>query len=136
MQVHSVGERIIKDQIDVLKQAHVPQKQVQAFTDPIKEFARASNVESMVRNWLTYPAEERKRLVKDAFRFVPRMPGDAEKGVLPESDQAYEARMLERWRGLCVVLQEESRAKPGNRCVEAAIGAFKQLFPDYKNQEK
>ena len=131
MQLHSVGERIIKDQIDKLKANHVKQPKPDNFVDPIKEFARASQKESMVRNWLTYPIEERKRLVKEMFAFVPQMQGDVAQGVLPETDQAYQSRQLERWRGLCVVIQEESRAKPGNRSPEVAIGALKQLFPDH-----
>jgi hypothetical protein len=131
MQVHSVGNRVIEDQIAALKAAHVKQPRPDAFVDPIKEFARASNIESEVRNWLTYPIEERKRRVKDDFIFIPQMKGDIERGVLPESDEAFQGRMLERWRGLCVVIQEESRAKPGNRCPEVAIGALKQLFPDH-----
>ena len=130
MEVHSVGERIIKDQITKLMDQHVPKKGPPPFVDPIKEFARASQVESMVRNWLTYPIEERKRLVRDAFRFIPRFKGDEREGRLPETEKDFDARQLERWRGLCVIVQEESRAKPPNRSVEVAIGALKQLFYD------
>lgn len=133
MQIHSVGERVINDQIEKLKAAHVKQPKPDAFVDPIKEFARASRTESMVRNWLTYPLEERKRLVKEQFVFIPRQMGDVAQGVVPEAEQAFEGRMLERWRGLCVILQEESRVrmvngKPTQGSVEVATGALKQLF--------
>ena len=126
----------MEEQIEKLKREYVKPKPSDPFVDPIKEFSRASKIESEVRNWLTYPVEERKRRVKDDFRFIPQMQGDPPRGIQPESDLAYQGRLLERWRGLCVIIQEESRAKAGNRCVEAAIGAFKQLFPDYKSPEK
>jgi hypothetical protein len=131
MQVHSVGEKVIHDQIEALKAAHVKPKPSQPFVDPIKEFARASSKESMVRNWLTYPIEERKRLVRDSLRFVPRYNGSEKEGILPESQKDFDSRQLERWRSLCVIVQEESRAKPPNRSVEVAIAALKQLFYDH-----
>ena len=131
MHIHSVQEQTITGQIEKLKAAHLRPEKAKTFTDPIKEFARASQVEGMVRNWLTYPIEERKRLIKQAFGYIPRFQGDEREGRLPETDTAFENRQMERWRGLCVIIQEESRAKPGNRCPEVAIGALKQLFPDY-----
>ena len=130
MEVHSVGERINKDMLEKLMEQGAPRKGPAPFVDPIKEFARASQLESTVRNWLTYPIEERKRLVKDAFRFIPRFKGDEREGRLPESEKDFDNRQLERWRALCVIVQEESRAKPPNRSVEVAIGALKQLFYD------
>ncbi len=130
MQVHSVGEKIIRDQIDKLKEAHVKPKPTQAFVDPIKEFARASNLESEVRNWLTYPIEERKRRIKEDFSFIPRHRPDPATGYAGETEKDYETRQLERWRALCVIIQEESRAKAGNRSVDVAVGALKQLFYD------
>ena len=131
MHIHSVQEQTITGQIEQLKAQHVKPEKARPFQDPIREFARASQTEGMVRNWLTYPIEERKRLVMNAFGFIPRREGDAREGRLPESDEAFEKRQMERWRGLCVIIQEESRAKPGNRSPEVAIGALKQLFPDY-----
>jgi hypothetical protein len=136
MQIHSPQDVNITKQIEALKISQVKPKLTQAFQDPIKEFARASQVEGMVRNWLTYPIEERKRLVKGAFGFIPRQPGDEREGRLPETEAAFEARQLERWRGLNVVIQEESRARPGNRCPEVAIAALKQLFPDHDWKSK
>lgn len=131
MQVHSVQDQSIQAQIDKLKEQYVKPKPTQKFVDPIREFARASQVEGMVRQWLTYPIEERKRLIREAFGYIPRRMGDEREGRLPEKEEDFEARQLERWRALCVIIQEESRAKPGNRCPEVAIGALKHLFPDY-----
>ena len=131
MQIHSVQDQTIAGQIEKLKQQYVKPAPSKAFQDPIREFARASQVEGMVRNWLTYPVDERKRLVRDAFGFIPQQQGDEREGRPPEADKDFEARQMERWRALCVIIQEESRAKPGNRCPEVAIGALKQLFPDY-----
>lgn len=131
MEVHSVGEKVIKDQMEALMKQSKPQKPTQAFVDPIKEFARASQMESMVRQWLTYPIEERKRLVRDSMRYIPRFKGDEREGRLPESEKDHDTRQLERWRALCVIIQEESRAKPPNRSVDVAIAALKQLFYDH-----
>lgn len=131
MLIHSAQDQTIQGQIDKLIAGSVKRVLVAPFQDPIREFARAGQTEGMVRGWLTYPAEERKRLIKDGFRFIPRYQGDKSTGVVPETDQAFDARQLERWRGLNVVIQEESRAKPGNRCPEVAIAALKQLFPDH-----
>lgn len=132
MQIHSVQGANIERQIERLKAQQVKQQAKPAFQDPIREFSRSSQVEGMVRNWLTYPVAERKRLVKDGFRFIPKFQGDERTGQAPETDAVYEARQNERWRGLCVVIQEESRAKAGNRSPEVAIGALKQLFPEYE----
>jgi hypothetical protein len=131
MHLHSVGQKVNDDMMEKLKEQYVKPTAVKPFVDPIKEFARASHVESMVRQWLTYPIEERKRLVRDAFGYIARFKGDEREGRLPENEKDYEARQLERWRGLCVIIQEESRAKAGNRSPEVAIGALKQLFPEY-----
>lgn len=133
MDVHSVQDQSIQSQIDKLKQEYVKPKPVQPFVDPIKEFSRASQAESMVRNWLTYSLEDRKRLVRDTMKFVPRFKGDPRDGRLPESEKDFEIRQLERWRSLCVVLQEESRTRTvggttTQGSVEVAIGALKQLF--------
>jgi cytochrome P450 len=131
MEIHSVQEQTIQGQIEKLMQQQIKREIPVPFSDPIREFAKASQVEGMVRNWLTYPIEERRRLVKNAFAFIPRFLGDEREGKAPETDQAYEKRQQERWRALCVIIQEESRAKPGNRAPEVAIGALKHLFPDY-----
>jgi hypothetical protein len=131
MEVHSVQERSIKAQIDKLKEQYVKPKAVQPFVDPIREFARVSRVEGMVRNWLTYPIEERKRLVRDAFGYIPRMLGDERSGRPAEKEEDFRNRQLERWRALCVIIQEESRADVGVGSPEVAIGALKHLFPQY-----
>ena len=106
-------------------------KKAEPFTDPIREFSRASRIQSLVSQWLTYPIEERKRIIKGQFAFMPRQPGDPVTGRAPETDQAFESRQMERWRALCVIIQEESRAKAGNRSPEVAIAALKLLFPEY-----
>ncbi len=126
----------MEEQIERLKREHVKPKPTDPFVDPIKEFSRASRVESMVRNWLTYPIEERKRIVVSAFTWHPRGKGNPATGEQPETEEAYQNRMLERWRGLCVVIQEESRVrlvdgKPTQGSAEVAIVAFKHLFPGY-----
>ena len=137
MELHSVQDQTIQAQIDKLKSVQVkPRETKDAFVDPIKEFTRASRVESMVRNWLTYPVEERKRLIRNGFRFIPKMAGDPATGVAPETQDAYETRQLERWRALCVIVQEESRSRKEGETyvkgsVEVAIGALKQLFPEH-----
>jgi hypothetical protein len=131
MQIHSVQEQTIQGQIEKLMKQQVKREIPVPFSDPIREFAKASQVEGMVRNWLTYPIEERKRLVKNSFAFIPRFMGDERDGRAPETEDAYNRRIQERWRALCVIIQEESRALPGNRAPEVAIGALKHLFPDY-----
>ena len=136
MEIHSVQDQHISGQIRKLMQGAQKRVETRPFQDPIREFARASQTEGMVRGWLTYPVEERKKLVRSAFAFMPKYPGDEREGRLPESDEAYEARQLERWRGLCVVIQEESRAEAGNRSPEVAIAALKQLFPDHDWKSK
>lgn len=124
MEIHSAHGKSIEAQIEVLKQAHKSrERQTEPFADPLREFSRASLLVGTARQWLTLPIEERKRMVKEAMIATPRMEGESEKD--------YEARKLERWRLLCVIIQEESRAPAGNRCVEAAIGALKHLFPEH-----
>jgi len=132
MEVHEASKHGVEHFIEKLKEQAVPQKAVTPFQDPIREFARASKVESLVRNWLTYPIEERRRLIKSNFNFVPRYTGDPATGRPGESDQDYQARQMERWRALNVIIQEESRAQAGNRSPEVAIGALKLLFPEYE----
>ena len=134
MQIHSVGQRVNDEMIEALKKQHVPTKAVRPFTDPIREFHRASEVEGLVRHWLTIPVAERKKHV-ETFRFIPRYAGEANRGIEPENAQAFENRCMERWRALCVIIQEESRAaaspKLGEASPEVAIRALKLLFPDY-----
>jgi hypothetical protein len=126
MEIHSVGSTVIEAEIDRLKQAHVVQKKVEPYADPLREFARISRVEGMVRHWMTYPLDEKKRLIRDQFEFVPQMTGETVAG--------FETRQLERWRALCVILQEESRLKSTNGVwaqgsVEIATACLKLLFP-------
>lgn len=131
MEIHEAS-RIATDRwIEKAKAEHIAEKKAEPFTDPIREFARASKVESVVRNWLTYPIEERKRIVRSQFAFYPRNMGDPEKGQAAETENAFQSRQMERWRALCVVIQEESRAKAGNRSPEVATAALKQLFPEH-----
>jgi len=131
MEVHEASKAGFATFIEKLKEQSEPKRQIEAFQDPIREFARASKVESLVRQWLTYPIEERRRLIKSNFNFVPRYMGDPNIGRPGESDRDYEARQMERWRALCVIIQEESRAQAGNRSPEVAIGALKLLFPEH-----
>ena len=131
MEVHSVQKHTIEGQIEQLKQLSVPQKYVRPFEDPIREFAQASRVQSLVSKWLTYPIEERKRLIKTNFNFVPRQPANPGAGIKEETEKDFDARQMERWRALCVIIQEESRAAAGNRSAEVAIGAMKLLFPEH-----
>jgi hypothetical protein len=137
MEIHSVQNATIEQQIEALKQAHVPKKRPEPFVDPIREFARVSRYEGMVRNWLTYPVEERKRLIRDSFTFVPRIQPDEQGRTVGETDQQHQERQMERWRALCVVIQEESRVRldeNGNiikGSPEVAIGALKHLFHDH-----
>jgi hypothetical protein len=132
MEVHEASKLGTQKFIeDLKKQSVVQQKVAEPFTDPIREFARASKIESLVRNWLTYPIEERKRIIKSQFSFIPKGTGDPERGIAGESDRAFNSRQMERWRALCVVIQEESRGDAGNRCPDVAIAALKLLFPEY-----
>lgn len=129
MEIHSVASAHIEAQIEELKKAQVKQKKVEPYVDPLREFARISRVEGMVRHWLTYPLDERKRLLKDQFTYVPQMEDETDKG--------FENRQLERWRALSVIIQEESRMRPEANLwvqgsVEIAIGAMKLLFPNHK----
>lgn len=143
MEIHSVQNATIEQQIDALKRAYRPAKRPEPFVDPIREFARVSRYEGMVRNWLTYPLEERKRLVRDSFGFIPRIQPDEQGRTVGETDQQHEDRQLERWRALSVIIQEESRVtydadgKPRQGSPEVAIGALKQLFHahDWKTKQ-
>lgn len=128
MEIHSVAGAHIEAQIEALKKAQVKQKKVEPYADPLREFSRVSRIEGMVRHWLTYSVEERKRLLKDQFQFIPQM--------ADETDDGFNNRMLERWRGLSVVIQEESRMRfekgewvQGSP--EVAIGVMKMLFPNH-----
>lgn len=127
MELHSVGSAVIEAEIERLKAGHVKQKTVEPYTDPLREFARISRVEGMVRHWLTYPLDERKRLLKDQYQFVPQQDGETNKG--------FENRQMERWRALSVIIQEESRPRfesDGQMVqgsAEIAIGAMKLLYP-------
>ena len=128
MEVHEASKIGIQNYIEKLKEQHVAQKAPEPFVDPLREFARASRLAAMARGWLTYPIEERKRLIKSAFIFVPRNTASTN----PETEQQFANRMLERWRALNVIIQEESRAEAGNRSAEVAIGALKLLFPEHE----
>lgn len=126
MELHSPALAVQEAQIEALKKAQVKQKKVEPYVDPLREFARISRVEGMVRHWLTYPLEERKRLIKDQFQFVAQM--------ADEDDKGFTNRMLERWRALSVILQEESRMRFENGewvqgSPEVAVAAMKLLFP-------
>jgi len=133
MELHEASKLGTQKFIEDLKsQSVVQQKVAEPFTDPIREFARASKIESLVRNWLTYPIEERKRIIKTQFSFYPRAMGDPERGIAAETERAFASRQMERWRALCVVIQEESRAEAGIRSPEVAIAALKLLFPEYE----
>jgi len=132
MEVHEATKLGIEAYIEKIKAQAIPRKEVAPFQDPIREFARASKVESIVRNWLTYPIEERKRIIKSSFIFVPKQPGNPGAAQKPETEQEFEGRQMERWRALCVIIQEESRAAAGNRSPEVAIGALKLLFPEHE----
>ena len=123
MEIHAPAAEADRLLLDSIKRNHVKQEPVKPFSDPIREFHHASQVEGTVRGWLTYPIEERKRLVK-TYAMVPNRGEN-------ETEKGYEVRKLERWRGLCVIIQEESRAQAGNRCPEVAIAALKYLFPDH-----
>jgi hypothetical protein len=126
MELHSVVLANQEAQIEALKKAQVKQKKVEPYTDPLREFARISRVEGMVRHWMTYPLDEKKRLLKDQFEFVSQMEG--------ETDGGFNNRQLERWRALSVIMQEESRFRfeagawvQGSP--EIATACLKLLFP-------
>jgi hypothetical protein len=126
MELHSVVLANQEAQIEALKRAQVKQKKVEPYSDPLREFARISRVEGMVRHWMTYPLDEKKRLIKDQFEFVPQMEA--------ETDSGFENRQLERWRALSVILQEESRMRHENGAwvqgsPEIATACLKLLYP-------
>lgn len=127
MEIHAPQNASIQSQVEKLIKGYQKPKEPTPFQDPIREFARVSRYEGAVRNWLTYPLEERKRLVKETFPFVAQQPEEDKKG--------FENRQLERWRALSVIIQEESRIRFEDGqfvrgSVEVAIGALKQLFPE------
>lgn len=134
MEIHSVANKVNDSMMEQVKAVHVKRVPSQPFQDPIREFHRASQVEGTVRNWLTLPIEQRKQTVA-TFRPIKQFQGDPSRGETPESDRDFETRQLERWRALCVIVQEESRAvinpKAGTACPEVAIQAVKLLFPDH-----
>lgn len=134
MEIHSVANKVNDSMMEQVKAVHVKRVPGQPFQDPIREFHRASQVEGTVRNWLTIPVEQRKETVK-TFRPITRFLGEPSQGTAPETEKDFETRQLERWRALCVVVQEESRAvinpKAGTACPEVAIAALKLLFPDH-----
>ncbi len=132
MEVHEPAKAFVQGFIDKLKADSVAKPAPRPFEDPIREFSRASKVESLVRNWLTYPIEERKRIIKTNFNPVPRQAANPGAGIKEETEQQFANRQLERWRALCVIIQEESRAQAGNRSPEVAIGALKLLFPEHE----
>lgn len=129
MEVHSVAAQTIQAQIDQIKKGHVKTVPTRPFEDPIREFSRASNAVGTVRNWLTMSISDRKRFVRDSAPCIKWQASDDYPG---ETDSAFEGRKLERWRALCVIIQEESRPGGTNQSVEVAIGAIKQLFPDHE----
>src|SRR5512139_432861 len=103
MEVHEASKQGIAKFIEDLKENSGTPKQAPAFQDPIREFSRASKLEPLVRNWLTYPIEERRRLIKTNFNLVPRYQGDPSSGRPGESERDFEVRQMERWRALCVI---------------------------------
>lgn len=131
MEVHSTAEAIQKAQIAQLKEIPEKRKLAEPFTDPIREFHRASRIEGTVRQWLTYTIEARQEMVARQFDFIPK--SDAEK------DADFRSRELERLRALWVIIQEESRAaagidaNPENGSSVIALTAFKKLFNLKKN---
>jgi hypothetical protein len=137
MEIHAAASRVTQSMIDQLKQQQVKREPGRPFTDPIREFHRASQVEGTVRNWLTLPLETRRDYVKNLIPCV-RYPGEPAKGIAPETEQNFKIRVQERWRALCVIVQEESRAdlekkpdEPMRGSPEIAIVALKHLFPDH-----
>jgi len=131
MEVHEASKHGIENFMEKLKEQALPQPKVREFEDPIREFASASKVESLVSKWLTYPIEERKRIVKSNFAPLERRQANPGMGIKEETDKELYVRQMERWRALCVIIQEESRAKAGNRSPEVAIAALKLLFPEH-----
>jgi hypothetical protein len=128
MEIHAPQDASIKAQVDRLVKGYKKPAEPVQFQDPIREFNRVSRYEGTVRNWLTLPIDERKRIVKEAFDYVPQQP--------EEEKKEFENRQLERWRALSVIIQEESRVRlvagefvKGS--VEIAIGALKALFPEH-----
>jgi len=132
MQIHAVGSKVNETLINQLKEAHVAKPKVKPFEDALREFHHASSVAGTVANWLTLTLEQRKSFVKGLI-LVPQFAGEPNHNppIAPESDGAFKNRCLERWRALCVIIQEESRADKGVRSPEVAIHALKLLFPEH-----
>jgi hypothetical protein len=130
MEVHSTAEAIMKDQVAQLKELPKKRKLTEPFTDPIREFHRASLIEGTVRQWLTYTIDARKEMIVSKFEPIPKAEG--------EKDSDYRSRELERLRALWVIIQEESRAvagidaKPENGSEDVARIAFRKLFAAQK----
>lgn len=121
MQINAVAADAEKVQLEMIKKASAGRVVTQEYVeDPIREFARSSTRVGTVRNWLTLPVEERKRIIREDFGFMPRQEG--------EDEAKFQNRLLDRWRSLCVIIQEESRAPSNVRNVDVAIGALKLLF--------
>lgn len=129
MPIHSAVATIMDDQIRQLKEIPEKRKLAEPFTDPIREFHRASRVEGTVRQWLTYDIQTRRTHLENGFTFIPQQEG--------EKDENFRSRELERLRALWVIIQEESRAAAGidadpeNSSPEIAIAALKKLFPKH-----
>ncbi len=129
MPTHSAVAAIMEDQMRQLKEIPEKRKLSEPFEDPVREFHRASHVEGTVRQWLTYTIEARQKNIENAFTFIPQQEG--------EKDSDFQSRERERWRALCVIIQEESRAAlgidadPANSSPEIAITALKKLFPGH-----
>lgn len=126
MEIHSTADAVLGQQVEALKEVPIKRKLAEPFEDPLREFHRAGYVEGTVRQWLTYTIEERQRQIATSFDYIPQQAG--------EKDQDFRNRQLERWRALCVIVQEEARAAngldadPNNSSVEVAIAAIKKLF--------
>lgn len=134
MEIHAPAATLNDRMLSDLKAQHQKQKAVAPFEDPIREFHRAGSAEGMVRNWLTLSVEERRKQVA-TLAFRPRYMGDASRNVEPESEQAYKNRIMERWRALMGIIQEETRAamfpEKFTHSAEVAITALKFAMPDH-----
>jgi hypothetical protein len=129
METHATADLVTKSQLEQVFEGGVKRKLAEPFEDAIREFHRASHYEGTVRQWLTYPVEARQQQVAVSFDFIPQQDG--------EKDSDFQSRQRERWRSLCVIIQEESRAAlgidadPANSSAEVAIAALKKLFPNH-----
>jgi hypothetical protein len=129
MEVHSAAAVVMKDQMDQLKEIPKKRQLPDPFEDPIREFHRASRVEGVVRNWLTYSLEARQEKIANEFGFYPQS--------ATEKDEDFRSRELERLRALWVIIQEESRAAAGidadpeKASSDIALTALKKCFPNH-----